>query len=118
MGQIRSAYPNMTLWITEYAIAQSDLPTTQAFFNESAEYFNRLDYVTRYSYFGSFRADVSNVGPNVAMLDKKGKLTQIGSWYLNLPVGASASQANGLRVGRFGKMWMALGIVAATMRVL
>jgi hypothetical protein len=38
--------------------------------------------VTRYSYFGSFRSDVSNVGPNAAMLTEKGKLTDIGSWYL------------------------------------
>lgn len=38
--------------------------------------------VTRYSYFGAFRSDVSNVGPNVAMLTEKGQLTDIGSWYL------------------------------------
>ena len=25
---------------------------------------------------------MSNVGPNVAMLDAKGRLTDIGSWYL------------------------------------
>ncbi len=36
----------------------------------------------RYSYFGAFRSDVSNVGPNAAMLTQKGLLTSIGSWYL------------------------------------
>ena len=41
-----------------------------------------LSYVTHYSYFGSFRSDVSNVGPNAAMLTQKGDLTDIGSWYL------------------------------------
>lgn len=38
--------------------------------------------VTHYSYFGAFRSDVSNVGPNAAMLTQDGKLTDIGAWYL------------------------------------
>ena len=70
------------MWITEYALANAALTDTQAYFNMTAEYFDRLDYVERYSYFGSFRSSVSNVGPNVTMLDQNGKLTDIGSWYL------------------------------------
>ena len=56
---------------------------------------DRCRNVTRYSYFGAFRSDVSNVGPNAAMLDQNGKLTDIGSWYLggqetgNTPEGAA-----------------------------
>lgn len=56
-------------------------------------------YITHYSYFGSFRSDVSNVGPNAAMLTQKGKLTDIGSWYLggvgtgNKPKGAASQKA-------------------------
>jgi len=52
--------------------------------------------VTRYSYFGAFRSDVSNVGANAAMLTQSGKLTDIGSWYLgggetgNVPKGAAS----------------------------
>lgn len=52
-------------------------------------------YITHYSYFGSFRSSVSNVGPNAAMLTEKGKLTDLGSWYLggaatgNVPHGAA-----------------------------
>lgn len=38
--------------------------------------------ITHYSYFGAFRSDVSNVGPNAAMLTQEGKLTDVGSWYL------------------------------------
>ena len=38
--------------------------------------------MTHYSYFGAFRSDASNVGPNAAMLTQKGQLTDIGSWYL------------------------------------
>ena len=48
----------------------------------SAEYFDRMESVERYSYFGSFRSDISNVGANAAMLDSKAQLTDIGAWYL------------------------------------
>jgi hypothetical protein len=48
----------------------------------SAEYFDRLDFVERYTYFGAFRSKTSNVGPNVPFLNNDGKLTDIGSWYL------------------------------------
>lgn len=79
------------------------LEESHKFFNSTTQYFNRLEYVskfqdiiyflllrpssfnryiTHYSYFKSFRSDVSNVGPNVAMLAERGKLTDIGSWYL------------------------------------
>lgn len=70
------------MWITEYNLPNHDLQTTQAFYNTSAEYFDRLDYVERYSLFGAFRGDVSNVGPNGAMLSAGGNLTDIGAWYL------------------------------------
>jgi hypothetical protein len=79
------SFPNKTMWITEYNLANQDLATTQAFFNTSAEYFDRLDFVERYSYFGAFRSDVSNVGPNAAMLSNSGNLTDIGAWYLGRP---------------------------------
>ncbi|KAK8211722.1 glycosyl hydrolase catalytic core-domain-containing protein [Phyllosticta paracitricarpa] len=83
LGQVMATYPNMSeVWVTEFALAEEDLKTTQTFFNQSIEYLDRLTNITRYSYFGSFRSDVSNVGPNVAMLNQQGKLTDIGSWYL------------------------------------
>jgi hypothetical protein len=72
------------MWITEYAMSHADLKDTQSFFNMSADYFDRMDSVERYSYFGSFRSDVSNVGPNAAMLNQKGQLTDIGAWYLGM----------------------------------
>lgn len=98
LGQVVGTYPNKSIWITEYAFNDQPLAATQSFFNSSAEYFDRLDYVERYSYFGSFRSDVSNVGPNAAMLTKKGQLTDIGSWYLggaatnNNPSGSAATR--------------------------
>jgi hypothetical protein len=56
--------------------------------------------VTHYSYFGAFRSSVSNVGPNAAMLDQNGKLTDIGSWYMggvathNIPKGPGGSKTS------------------------
>lgn len=56
--------------------------------------------ITHYSYFGAFRSDVSNRGPNAAMLTEEGKLTDIGSWYLggaatkNIPHKGSAAQVS------------------------
>ncbi|MCJ1281698.1 hypothetical protein MMC26_001020 [Xylographa opegraphella] len=102
IGQVRAAYPNMSIWITEYANPGVNLTDSQSFFNESSQYFDRIEcasshpvshgvfamltrsssYITRYSYFGSFRSSVSNVGPDAAMLTQGGQLTDIGSWYL------------------------------------
>ncbi|WPH00619.1 glycoside hydrolase family 128 protein [Acrodontium crateriforme] len=96
MGQVNGTYPNMTMWVTEFADSDVSLADSQAFYNQSTEYMDRLDYVTHYSYFGAFRSDVSNVGPNAAMLTQKGQLTDIGAWYLgqkatgNIPKGDAA----------------------------
>lgn len=79
-----TSYPNMTMWITEYAYDNEPLNTTQEFFQQSQEYFDRLDFVDRYSYFGSYRSSESNVGPNVAMLGANGQTTDIGNWYLGI----------------------------------
>lgn len=93
------SFPNTSLWITEYSLNNQSLEDTQSFFNTSAEYFDRLNFTDRYSYFGAFRSDVSNVGPNVAMLTSNGSLTDIGSWYMggaatgNIPSSKSASGA-------------------------
>ncbi|KAK3066551.1 hypothetical protein LTR53_017055 [Teratosphaeriaceae sp. CCFEE 6253] len=82
VGQVNATYPNMTMWVTEYAFADGSLSESQDFYNTSASWLDSLDYVTHYSYFGAFRSDVSNVGPNAAMLTQKGELTDIGAWYL------------------------------------
>ncbi|EON65545.1 hypothetical protein W97_04783 [Coniosporium apollinis CBS 100218] len=82
VGQKMAAWPNMTIWVTEYADANNGLEASQKFYNQSAEWFDRMENITHYSYFGSFRSDVSNVGPNAAMLTQDGELTDIGSWYL------------------------------------
>jgi len=115
IGQVVGTYPNTSIWITEYALDNATLSDTQSFFNESAEYFDRLDYVERYSYFGSFRSPVSNVGPNAAMLDQKGRLTDIGSWYLggaatnNVPSASAATEIKVTGAAIWG-MLVAVGV--------
>lgn len=56
-------------------------------------------YITHYSYFGAFRSDVSNVGPNAAMLTQDGKLTDIGSWYLGGSATGNKPKGAGVRNG-------------------
>ncbi|KAG5928573.1 hypothetical protein E4U42_000381 [Claviceps africana] len=81
IGERKATWPDAEIWVTEYAYAHHDLQATQAFYNQTAEYFDRIDYVGRYSYFGAFRSTNSNVGPNAAFLNGDGRLTDIGSWY-------------------------------------
>jgi hypothetical protein len=93
-------YPTAKLWITEYGYDHVALEPTQDFFNRTAQFFDSTDYIERYSWFGAFRSNASNVGPNGAMLDEDGKLTSIGSWYLggaetnNIPSAASSLHGN------------------------
>ncbi|KAH6609821.1 hypothetical protein Trco_003167, partial [Trichoderma cornu-damae] len=82
IGERRATWPDADIWVTEYAFANQDLQTTQEFFNQTLDYFGKLDYIARYTYFGAFRSKTSNVGPNASFLNNAGKLTDIGSWYL------------------------------------
>ncbi|KAK1573617.1 glycosyl hydrolase catalytic core-domain-containing protein [Colletotrichum navitas] len=84
IGELVASFPDTKIWITEYAYANQDLSTTQEFYNMSADYFDRIDYIERYSYFGAFRSKTSNVGPNSSFLNNDGKLTDIGAWYLGM----------------------------------
>ncbi|KAI0173124.1 glycoside hydrolase family 128 protein [Hypoxylon sp. FL1284] len=84
MGQYAAEFPNVTQWITEYNYDNQDLSTTQSFYNTTSEYFDRMDSVSRYSMFGSFRSKDSNVGPDAVMLNNDGQLTDIGAWYLGM----------------------------------
>ncbi|MCJ1406107.1 hypothetical protein MMC19_000172 [Ptychographa xylographoides] len=43
IGQVRGTYPNMSIWITEYADAGADLSDSQSFYNESSQYFDRIE---------------------------------------------------------------------------
>jgi hypothetical protein len=80
---------------------------------------DRLESVERYSYFGSFRSDISNVGVNAAMLTEKGELTDIGAWYVGQPAVGNVpdpkktlSSGSGSGVGRVNvQKWLVAGVV-------
>ncbi|KAF5505807.1 Alkali-sensitive linkage protein 1 [Colletotrichum sp. SAR 10_86] len=82
IGERRANFPDAKIWVTEYAYAHQDLATTQEYYNQTADYFDKIDYIERYTYFGAFRSKTSNVGANASFLNNDGKLTDIGSWYL------------------------------------
>ncbi|KAK7215837.1 hypothetical protein V2G26_003840 [Clonostachys chloroleuca] len=75
-------FPDARIWVTEYAFAHQNLEATKEFYRLSAEYLDNHPKIDRYSYFGSFRSQVSNVGPNATFLNNGGLLTNIGSLYL------------------------------------
>jgi hypothetical protein len=83
---MRGNYPNMTLWVTEFANPDQDLEDTVVSFEETFNWLDAQPYVDRYSYFGAFRSYTSNVGYNAAMLDPCGQLTDVGDLYLNEPL--------------------------------
>ncbi|KAI2614824.1 uncharacterized protein GGS25DRAFT_473360 [Hypoxylon fragiforme] len=97
MGSYAAAFPNTPQWITEYNLDHQDLPATESFYNISAEYLDRMDSVGRYSLYGSFRPQDSNVGPNAVMLNEDGHLTNIGSWYLGVSKTAVTNPQSGGR---------------------
>ena len=82
LGQMRALYPRLGVWVTEFGLPEKGLADTQAAFNTSLEYLDRLAEVERYSWFGAFRSSRSNVGVNAVFLDGQGQLTDLGSWYL------------------------------------
>jgi hypothetical protein len=111
IGEIRSRYPKLPIWVTEFADPDVGLVESQGFFNQSVSYLDGLAYVERYAYFGSFRSQDSNVGKEGVMLDKGGALTSVGEWYLGLSGVGRDPGSGGGRV-RIGSLWMGLlGVV-------
>lgn len=80
---LRHRFPEKPLWVTEYGFHDQNEAETQKFFNESLKYLEEHQAVARYSWFGAFRKTKSNVGEEMAMLDQRGNLTDIGNWYLD-----------------------------------
>ncbi|KAK4647339.1 uncharacterized protein QC761_124580 [Podospora bellae-mahoneyi] len=83
IGKWQSKFPEKPLWVTEYGFHDQNEAETQKFFNESLKYLEEHQAVARYSWFGAFRKTKSNVGEEMAMLDQRGNLTDIGNWYLD-----------------------------------
>jgi hypothetical protein len=110
LGEYTAAFPNMTFWFTEFAFDHQDVQPSQDFFNSSIEYFDRISNVERYTYFGSFRSNVANVGPNAAMLNQKGGLTWLGAWYLNKNENQAASETGTSGASTVGLSFVTLAV--------
>ncbi|PVH97277.1 glycoside hydrolase family 128 protein, partial [Periconia macrospinosa] len=82
VGYVVVRFPGLPVWVTEWGFGEAGLEDTQRMFKMSVALLDRWPAVERYAYFGAFRSDVSNVGPNAAMLTEGGLLTDIGSWYM------------------------------------
>jgi hypothetical protein len=82
---VAGLYPNMTIWLTEWANPDQDLEETQITFNQTLAWLDEQPFLERYSYFGAFRSYASNVGYNASLLDSCGNLTDLGDWYLDRP---------------------------------
>jgi hypothetical protein len=84
IGQMNATYFPLPIWVTEFADSHDTLASSQSNYQTTISYFDRIP-IERYSYFGAFRSDVSNVGTNATFLDQCGRLTDIGAWYMNAP---------------------------------
>ncbi|KAL2066024.1 hypothetical protein VTL71DRAFT_2095 [Oculimacula yallundae] len=78
----KKKYPGIPLWVSEFALDYASALATEANFNKTIALLDNDKSIERYSYFGSFRSSDSGVGWNATMLDTRGRLTNIGSWYL------------------------------------
>jgi len=45
VGQVRGTYPNMTVWVTEYADPEASYAESQSFYNQSSQFFDRIELV-------------------------------------------------------------------------
>lgn len=66
------------IWVTEYALAHQDPEHTKKYFETTLEWFDKEDFIGRYTCFGAFRSSVSNVSHNAAFLSDNGDLTETG----------------------------------------
>ncbi|KAF2104290.1 hypothetical protein NA57DRAFT_70503 [Rhizodiscina lignyota] len=121
LGTLHQLYPTLPIWLTEFALPAFPENITYDFVNQTISYLDQLDYVERYSYFGTFRREAANnfTGPNVAMLDDSGSLTRIGALYLG---GNQTGFAVGMK-GMGGRTepvlsWLALAVAVVTAIIL
>jgi hypothetical protein len=121
MAVKKYSWPDVDIWVTEYAYANRNVPEAQGFYTQSAAWLDAQDYIARYSYFGAFRSQVSNVGPDVVFLNRDGELTNIGAWYLGLDVAGvdpqSGSGDSAAPSSRLPSLGLAVAVVAAVMTV-
>ncbi|EXM27378.1 hypothetical protein RAB80_013422 [Fusarium oxysporum f. sp. vasinfectum] len=115
IGERLAEWPNSTIWVTEYAYAHQDPQLTEQFFKQTLKWFDESAFIGRYTYFGAFRSDVSNVGPNAAFLSNSGGLTTIGAQYLGLnTTGENNASHSKVSLPSVGLLAVVLAVVVKT----
>ncbi|KAF9049468.1 hypothetical protein BDZ89DRAFT_1032946 [Hymenopellis radicata] len=79
LWSIHGQWPDLKLWITEYADTGSNYQDVLTFMNTTAAYMETLDWVERYAWFGYSRP-VN--GSFYNLLNDDGGLNQLGQFYI------------------------------------
>lgn len=94
----------LKIWITEMGLPQADAEATVQMMNTTLPYLDDEKSVERYAWFGAFRTADANewTGDGVALFDKDGGLTELGTLYMG-------GDANGFTQGQKGEGESAAG---------
>lgn len=79
----RTTFPDLKVWVIEWGPAALTLEDTKTEVAKILEYLDKE--VDRHAYRGSLRSNIqTNLGPNAAMFDAEGKLTDVGKLVLDV----------------------------------
>jgi len=82
LGSVHTKYPNLPIWITEYASVLKNSDEVVKFAKESMAYLEATEWIERYAWFGTWR---TNSDWPVATLTSDGKLSPVGQAYVDAP---------------------------------
>jgi len=75
---IHGLYPNLPIWVTEFASTSANQTEVAQFLNATIIYMDGLDWIERYAWFGYFRPEDGNI---YNLLDNEGGLNELGELY-------------------------------------
>ena len=108
LGTLHARYPDKLVWVTEFAVPGLDANATESFMDQALPYFDGLEYVQQYAWFGTFRNNAANewTGDGVSMLDSHGRLTALGADYMGGKKGGFEQGMGGGAAGVRGSLSM------------
>ncbi|KAG6874374.1 hypothetical protein C0995_015110 [Termitomyces sp. Mi166 len=79
LWQVHNTYPNISLWVTEFASTSSNATEVANFLNASTAYMDTLPWIERYAWFGYFRPRDTGI---YNLLGEDGSLNTLGQIYV------------------------------------
>jgi hypothetical protein len=79
LWEMHGLYPNIPIWVTEYAETSTNDTVVLDFLNQTITYLDSLDWIERYSWFGFFRPKPDL---HYNLLDADGGLNALGKLYV------------------------------------